>query len=55
MERSILLYTEFKTLVIRMLKYLRGRTNKFSEKFNRVVVSIKKDIKIIKKQSAMKK
>ena len=36
MDRSKLLDTEFKTLVIRMLKELRGRGDELREKFNSI-------------------
>ena len=40
---------EFKTMVIRMLKDLRGRTDDLSENLNKEIVSIKRDIETIKK------
>ena len=49
MEVSNLPETEFKTLVIRMPKKLRGRIDKLSENFNRDSKH-KKDIETIKKE-----
>ena len=37
METSNLPDAEFKTLVIKMLKELRGRVNEFSENFNKEI------------------
>ena len=46
---------EFKTVVIRTLKDLRGRLGDISENLNKEIVSIKKYIKTIKRnQSEMK-
>ena len=52
MEISNLPVAEFKTLVIRMLKELRGGTDGLSENYNKDIRSIKKEIENIK-QSEM--
>ena len=54
MEASNLPGTEFKTLVIRMLQGLRGRTAELSVNFNKEIVSVKKGIETIKNQLEMK-
>ena len=43
--------TEFKTIVIRMPKELRERMDELSENFKNKILSIRKDIEIIKKTS----
>ena len=55
METSTLPDTKYKTMVIRILKELRGRIDELSENFNKKIVSIKQDIEtMIKNQSEMK-
>ena len=55
MEASNLPDTKYKTMVIRILKELRGRIDELSENFNKKIVSIKQDIEtMIKNQSEMK-
>ena len=55
MEAHNLSDTEFKTLVIRMLNKLRGRTDWLSENFIKEIENIKKEIENIKRnQSEMK-
>ena len=44
MEETKILDAEFKTMVIIMLKNLKGRINNLSENFNKEIASIKKDI-----------
>ena len=47
--------TQFKTIVIRMIKELHGRINNINENLTKVIANIKKDIETIKKnQSEMK-
>ena len=41
--------SEIKTMVIRMLRDLRGRMDDLSENLNKEIVSIKKNIETIKK------
>ena len=48
METSNLVDVEFKTLVIRMLKEIRGRVGELTENFN----SIKKNVETIKKNQS---
>ena len=50
MEASKILDTEFKTMVMRMLKDLRGRMDSLNENLNKEIVNIKKDIETIKKK-----
>ena len=55
METSNLLDSEFKTLVIRMLKKPRGRVEELSENFSQEIGNIKMEITNIKKiQSEMR-
>ena len=42
--------TEFKTVVIRLLKDLRGRMDDLRENLNKDILSIRKDIRTIKKE-----
>ena len=44
MEETKILDAEFKTMVIIMLKNLKGRINNLSENLNKEIASIKKDI-----------
>ena len=50
MKASSLRDTEFKALVMRILNEFRRRTNDLSEKLNKEIVSIKKDIETIQKK-----
>ena len=54
MEANNLPDTEFKTMLIRMLKELRGRMDELSDNVNTEIVSLKKDIGIIKKRTSQK-
>ena len=49
MEASKLPDTEFKTMVIKMLKDLRGGMDDPSDNLNKEMVKMKKDIETIKK------
>ena len=49
METTKIPHAEFKTMVIRMLRDLRGRMFDLSENVNKETVSIKKGIGTIKK------
>ena len=51
MEESNLPDTEFKWMVIRMLKELRGRIGKLSENLNKEIISIEGDIETIRSWS----
>ena len=54
-EASNLQEYEFKTVVMRMLKELRGRMDEHNENLSREKVSIKKDIETIKESQTEKK
>ena len=54
MEATKIPNVQFKRMVIRMLRDLRGRMDDLSNNLNQEVVSIKKDIKSIINQSEMK-
>ena len=55
MEATKIPNSEFKTIVIRMLKKLRGKMGDLSEKLKKGTVNVEKDIETIKKnQSEMK-
>ena len=55
MESSNLTDAEFKTLVIKMPKELRGRVDELSENFNKEIKNIKMEMEIIKgNQSEMR-
>ena len=55
MEATKIPNSEFKTIVIRMLKKLRGKMGDLSEKLKKETVNVEKDIETIKKnQSEMK-
>ena len=52
MEESNIPDTEFKTIVIRMLKKFRGRMAELSENLNKNKINIEKDIGTIKKNQS---
>lgn len=51
MKVSNLPNTEFQTMVIKMLKLIMGRMDKFSENVKRKKISIKKKVETIKKEA----
>ena len=48
MEANNIPDTEFKVIVVKMLKELRGRMNELSENLNKYIVNIKKPQKVSK-------